>query len=61
MINSVKMAKTCKIHNKSNKNHKMVNLVLLNSTQIELHCEHIKSYALVQNNCLKNYSRVCCN
>ena len=48
-----KMAKTCKIHNKSNKNHKMLNLVLLNSTQIVLHYEHIKSYGLVQNNCLK--------
>ena len=49
-INPFKSAVICKIHNKSNKSHKMTNPILLDSTQIVLHSEHIKSHALVQNN-----------
>ena len=45
-----KMAETCKIHNKLNKKRKMTNPILLDSTQIVLCSEHIKSHALVQNN-----------
>ena len=49
-INPFKLAVICKICNKSNKSRKMTNLILLDSTQSVLHSEHIKSYALVQNN-----------
>ena len=41
-------AESLKNHSKSQKNHKMKNLILLDSTWVDLHNEHIIWYALVQ-------------
>jgi len=49
-----------KNHSKSQKNHKMKNLILLDFTLVDLHSEHIIWYALGQNFCYNfrsmNYS-----
>ena len=41
--------KSLKNHSKSQKNHKMKNLILLDSTWVDLHSEHIIWYSFVQN------------
>jgi hypothetical protein len=45
-----------KNHSKSQKNHKMENLILLDSTWVDLHSEHIIWYALVQSCCCRFWS-----
>jgi len=42
-------SKSQKNYSKSQKNHKMENLILLDSTWVDLHNKHIIWYALVQN------------
>jgi hypothetical protein len=44
------LAEYLKNHSKSQKNHKIENLILLDFTWVDLHSEHIISYALVQQN-----------
>jgi hypothetical protein len=44
-------AEYLKNHSKSQKNHKIENLILLYSTWVNLHSEHIIRYALVQSFC----------
>ena len=50
-----------KNHSKSQKNHKMKNLILLDSTWVDLHSEYIIWYALVQNFCCSFRSMFLCN
>ena len=40
-------AESLKNHNKSQKNHKLENSILLDSTRVDLHSEYIIRYALV--------------
>jgi hypothetical protein len=42
-----------KNHSKSQKNHKIENIILLDSTWVDLHSEHIIWYALVQKFCCR--------
>jgi hypothetical protein len=48
--------KSLKNHNKSQKNHKMENPILLHSTWVDLHSEHIIWYALVQSFCYEGFA-----
>jgi hypothetical protein len=45
------LAESLKNHSKSQKNHKIENTILLDSTWVDLHSEHIIWYALVQSFC----------
>jgi hypothetical protein len=51
------LAESLKNHSKSQKNHKMENLILLDSTWVDLHSEYIIWYALVQQNWSPNYRK----
>ena len=48
-------AKSLKNHSKLQKNHKMENLILLDSTWAYLHSEYIIWYTLVQNFCYQGF------
>jgi hypothetical protein len=54
-------AESLKNHNKSQKNHKIENLILLDSTWVDLHSELITWYALVQSFCCSFISMFFCN
>jgi hypothetical protein len=45
-----------KNHIKSQKNHKMKNPILLHSTWVDLHSEHIIWYPLVQSFCYEGFA-----
>jgi hypothetical protein len=50
-------AESLKNHSKSQKNHEMENLILLDSTWVDLHSEYIIWYALIQQNWSPNYRK----
>jgi hypothetical protein len=50
-----------KNHSKSQNNHKIENPILLNSTWVDLHTEHIIWYTLVQSLCCRFWSILLCN
>jgi hypothetical protein len=54
-------AESLKNHSKSQKNYKMENLILLDSTWVDLYNEHIIWSALVQNFCCSFRSMLFCN
>jgi hypothetical protein len=51
------LAESLKNHSKSQKNHKMKNIILLDFTWVDLHSEYIIWYALVQQNWSPNYKK----
>ena len=50
-----------KNHSKSQKNHKIENLILLDSTWVDLYSEHIIWYVLIQSFCCGFRSMLLCN
>jgi hypothetical protein len=51
-------AESLKNHSKSQKNHKIENLILLDSTWVDLHSKHIIWYTLIQSFCYRFWSIV---